>query len=72
MDQNLFVMGLCGDNQFGTVRGENGDICAKRPTSWCIKTDKNEPDPIIQFACGERHSLVIYLRAILKTFFCRF
>lgn len=59
MDQQLYVMGLCGDGQFGKVRGDEGDICAKRPTSWCIKTDNREPDPIVQFCCGERHSTVL-------------
>lgn len=59
MDQQLLVMGLCGDGQFGTVRGENGDACAKRPTTWSIKPPNGELDPIVQFCLGERHSIAL-------------
>lgn len=51
-------MGLCENNQFGTVRGEDNNACVNRPTLWCIKPDNGEFDPIVQFCCGERHSVV--------------
>lgn len=72
MDQQLFVMGLCGDNQFGTVRGEEDGVCAKRPISWCIKPDKGEPDPIVQFCCGEKHSLVGFCQIFITKFYLGF
>ncbi|KAI6183009.1 hypothetical protein M3Y97_00441600 [Aphelenchoides bicaudatus] len=58
MDQRLYVTGLCGDNQFGTVRGEENDSCVSKPTLWYIKPDNGSPDPIVQFCLGERHSTV--------------
>ncbi|KAI6202679.1 Hect domain and RLD 4, variant [Aphelenchoides fujianensis] len=59
MKQQLYVFGDCADGKFGALRGDEDTACATRPTPFAIKTDGGLSDPLVQFCCGERHSIAL-------------
>ncbi|KAI1709748.1 regulator of chromosome condensation (RCC1) repeat domain-containing protein [Ditylenchus destructor] len=55
-EQQIYVFGQCGNNQFGDLRGVEGNSCIQVPTRLTVQIGSRN---IVQVACGEKHTVLL-------------